>query len=73
MSRPDQAPPPALDPLLSIDDLARVLNCGRRSVERLLSAGRLPRPDVRLGRMPRWRTVTIREWINGQAAGRGKR
>ena len=73
MSRPEQASPPALDPLLSIDDLARVLNCGRRSVERLLSAGRLPRPDIRLGRMPRWRPATIRDWIDSQAAGRCKR
>ena len=46
MSRPDQASPPALDPLLSIDDLARVLNCGRRSVERMLSSGQLPRPTT---------------------------
>ena len=73
MSRPVPASPSALDPLLSIDDLARVLNCGRRSVERMLSSGQLPRPDLRLGRMPRWRAVTVQDWIDGQVAGRGKR
>ena len=45
----------------------------RRSVERMQSAGQLPRPDLGIGRMPRWRAVTVQDWIDGQAAGRGKR
>lgn len=57
--------PGIIEPLLSIDDLARVLNCGRRTAERLLSAGKLPRPDLRIGRMPRWRPESIRRWIEG--------
>jgi predicted DNA-binding transcriptional regulator AlpA len=55
----------AIEPLLSIDALARVLNASRRSIERLRSAGKLPRPDLRIGKMPRWRPETIRRWIEG--------
>jgi predicted DNA-binding transcriptional regulator AlpA len=58
----DQSNPP-LEPLLSIADLVRVLNASRRVVERLKSAGKLPRPDLIIGRMPRWRPDTIRQWI----------
>ena len=46
-------------------DLARVLNCSRRVVERMRSAGRLPAPDLHIGKMPRWRPETIREWLEG--------
>jgi hypothetical protein len=49
--------------MLTIDDWARILNISRRAVERLKSAGRLPRPDLTIGRMPRWRPMTIRRWI----------
>ena len=31
-------------------DLARMLNCDRRTIERMRSAGRLPHPDLRVGR-----------------------
>ena len=56
--------PACLEPMLSLEDLAAVLNCSRRLVERLRSAGRLPRPDLRIGKMPRWKVQTIREWID---------
>jgi hypothetical protein len=61
-------PPPGaghvIEPLLSIDDLIRILGCCRRVIERMRSAGRLPRPDLYVGRMPRWRyTKTILPWI----------
>ncbi|MEW4568504.1 helix-turn-helix domain-containing protein [Tautonia sp. JC769] len=60
ISEPPSAP---VEPLLSIDDLGRLLNCGRRTIERMLSAGKLPKPDLRIGRMPRWQPTTIRHWI----------
>jgi predicted DNA-binding transcriptional regulator AlpA len=57
---------PPIEPLLGIDDLAAVLNCSRRLVERMRSAGRLPRPDLVIGgRTPRWRPQAIRTWIEG--------
>jgi predicted DNA-binding transcriptional regulator AlpA len=55
-----------LAPLLSLDDVAVVLSCSRRLVERMRAAGRLPRPDLMLGKKcPRWRVETISEWIRG--------
>jgi hypothetical protein len=53
----------AIEQLLSIDDLATILNCSRRFVERLRSAAKIPRPDMHVGRCPRWKPETIRRWI----------
>lgn len=63
----------AIEPALSLDDLVRLLNGSRRSIERMKSAGKLPKPDFYLGRMPRWWPATIRGWIKAQAEGRGGR
>jgi predicted DNA-binding transcriptional regulator AlpA len=52
-----------IEPLLRVADLTRVLNCSRRVVERMRAAGRLPSPDLHIGKMPRWRPETIRAWI----------
>ncbi|MDG3006082.1 helix-turn-helix transcriptional regulator [Paludisphaera mucosa] len=60
--RPDAAPA-FLEPLLSIEDLAAALSCSRRLVERMRAAGKLPRPDLHVGRMPRWRRSTFVQWI----------
>lgn len=62
---------PTIEPLLGISDLAAVLSCSRRLVERMRSAGRLPRPDLFVGRMPRWKAATVRAWIDGVANGQG--
>jgi predicted DNA-binding transcriptional regulator AlpA len=69
----DSPPPNAghiIEPLLSIDDLAAILSCSRRLIERMRSAGRLPKPDIKIGKMPRWRPETIRRWIEGGGNGR---
>jgi hypothetical protein len=58
-------PADAIEPLLTQGDLARLLNASRRTVERLRASGKLPRPDLHIGKMPRWRPRTIREWIDG--------
>jgi predicted DNA-binding transcriptional regulator AlpA len=63
------APPVA--PLLTLDDLAAALRIGRRTAERGVSAGTLPRPDLYLGRLPRWRPESLRRWLDAQADGRG--
>jgi predicted DNA-binding transcriptional regulator AlpA len=55
--------PPGVEPLLSINDLATVLSCSRRLVERMCAGGKVPKPDLKVGRMPRWRADTIRRWI----------
>jgi hypothetical protein len=56
------APDGPAERLWSIDDLRRYLNCSRRAVERLKSAGRLPRPALHVGRMPRWSPTAVRRW-----------
>jgi hypothetical protein len=64
--RLDDPPPGAghiIEPLLGIDDLATVLKCSRRLVERMRSAGKVPKPDIKIGKMPRWKPETIRAWI----------
>ena len=48
--------------LLSVDQLAAMLNCSARHCYRLADAGRLPRP-VKLGSLVRWRAEEIAEWI----------
>jgi predicted DNA-binding transcriptional regulator AlpA len=52
-----------IEPMLSIDDLAAILRCSRRLVERMRSAGKVPKPDIKIGKMPRWKAATIRAWI----------
>ena len=59
-----------IEPLLGIKGLTRVLSCGRSTIERMLANGKLPRPDLVVGRRsPRWRPMTIRRWID--AGGKG--
>jgi excisionase family DNA binding protein len=51
-----------LPALLTIQELAGLLNCSKRTVYRLNDAGHLPRP-VRLGTLLRWSRATIETWI----------
>ena len=53
----------SLDPLLSIGDLVKILNIGRRTLERMISSGEFPSADIRIGKLPRWRRVTLAAWI----------
>ncbi len=55
--------PAGFEPMLGIDDLAALLSCSRRLIDRLRSAGKVPKPDIQIGRMPRWKAATIRAWI----------
>ena len=49
--------------LLNVKDLARLLRMSVRTVWRLRSAGRLPKP-VRIGKSVRWSPETIEAWID---------
>lgn len=64
-----EAPAATLEPMLSVDDIAATLNASRRTVERMRSAGKLPNPDLHVGKCPRWAQQTVRRWIAGQTAG----
>jgi predicted DNA-binding transcriptional regulator AlpA len=62
-SGPDALP---IEPLLwGKREAWTALNISDRTLDRLIGSGRFPRPDVRIGRMPRWKPATIRAWIEG--------
>lgn len=60
-----------LAPLVKLSDWPIILGCSIETVGRMKAAGRLPRPDLMIGRSPRWRPETVRRWLDGQCAGKG--
>lgn len=48
--------------MLTVHDVARMLNCSARTVYRLTDSGRMPRP-VKLGALVRWPKVVVERWI----------
>lgn len=44
-------------------DAARLLGISARTLERLASAGRFPRPDAHAGKCPLWTRSTLEAWI----------
>src|SRR5262249_11541209 len=46
-----------------LDDLEALTGLSRRTLERERSAGRLPRPDLRVGRRVLWKPATILAWL----------
>ena len=60
---PAHARPVAERLALRLDELPAALGVSRRTLERERSAGRFPRPDLTIGRIPLWRPETIREWV----------
>lgn len=65
--QPEAAPRPlpVIRLTLRLNEVARMLGISRRALERERSAGRFPRPDLTIGRMPLWRPETISTWIEG--------
>jgi hypothetical protein len=55
--------PPVGRLALRIDDIANSLGVSRRTLERERSAGRLPKPDRVVGRVPLWAVTTIQRWL----------
>lgn len=45
---------------MRISEVADALGVSRRMIERERAAGRFPRPDLVIGRMPLWKPETIR-------------
>jgi excisionase family DNA binding protein len=48
--------------MLTVHDVARMLNCSARTVYRLTDAGKMPRP-VKLGALVRWPREVVEQWI----------
>lgn len=53
-----------LDPLLTREDLAGYLKVSPRQVDAMRQ--QLPEP-IKVGRLPRWRTSDIAEWVRQQS------
>jgi excisionase family DNA binding protein len=49
--------------LLTAKELAAMLGISKRTLWRLLSAGKVSKP-VRFGRNTRWRVAEVKEWID---------
>ena len=55
---------PAVDRLaLRPKDLETALGVDERTIQRWRSAGKFPKPDVRIGRALLWRVETIQDWL----------
>lgn len=55
---------PRIEPLaFRLDELADGLGVSRRAIERERAAGRFPRPDLTIGKMPLWRPETVRSFL----------
>jgi predicted DNA-binding transcriptional regulator AlpA len=69
----DHRPAPLRDRLLwSWDDIAALTGLSRRLLEREVSAGRMPPPDVRIGRRACFRPATITAWLDSLAQPNGR-
>ncbi len=49
--------------MLTPAEFARLLNISRRTFQTWRAAGKLPSPDLQIGKVIRWKTETINEWI----------
>lgn len=57
----------ALEPLLSVDDVAELCGVPRRTVERWLYEGRAP-VSVKCGRYRRFRRSAVETWLDSRTA-----
>jgi len=44
--------------------VCRMVDISTRTLDRLISAGRFPRPDAHAGRAPLWRRGTLELWLS---------
>jgi excisionase family DNA binding protein len=54
---------PELTPLLTMQDVARVLSVSARKFEQMVAAGEAPE-HIRFGRLRRWQSDVVRAWID---------
>lgn len=71
--KPKAAPPPAVPPpgcevLMTTAQIAAAMGVSARQVHIMLSAGKFPRCDLRIGRLARWRVSTFNAWLESQCS-----
>jgi hypothetical protein len=69
LDRQSKSNPPVDRMTLRFDEVAAAIGVSRRVLERERAAGRMPKPDLRIGKMPLWRVETIHTWINSGGKG----
>jgi predicted DNA-binding transcriptional regulator AlpA len=47
------------------DEVAASLGISKRTIQRLLSAGKFPRPNAYAGKCPLWTRATLEKWLAG--------
>jgi len=50
---------------LRIEELPGLFGVSRRTIERQLAAGRFPKPDQKMGKIPLWSLQKLRRWAEG--------
>jgi excisionase family DNA binding protein len=55
-----------VDPLLNVNQVAEILQCGVSTVWRLALEGKIPRP-IQIGGMRRWSKARLVAWLELQA------
>jgi predicted DNA-binding transcriptional regulator AlpA len=50
----------------SADELPQVIPFGRRTIDRMISAGEFPAHDKKIRKRKIWTLDTIRHWLNAQ-------
>lgn len=70
-TNPPNQDPWNIEPLLTVDDLARILKRSARTIRYWRSSGLLPEPDVAIERTVRWRSETIQTWLDNGARPNG--
>lgn len=55
------------DPMIAPESFARFIGIGRRTFQTWRAAGKLPPPDLHMGKTLRWRRDTIDRWLAAQA------
>jgi excisionase family DNA binding protein len=58
----------SIEPAATIKTWAAALVVSVPTIERMIRAGQIPAADFRVGRLPRWRPSTVRDWIESGGA-----
>lgn len=57
------------EPLMTVQDLGKLLQVNRRTIYSWIQSGKVPCPDLDIGNVKRWRPKTIQDWIDSQKKG----
>lgn len=59
--------PESCDILMTTEQVAAAMGVTKRQVHLMLSAGKFPACDLRIGRLARWKVSTFNRWVSSQS------